>query len=181
MATRKRHGIDTTGIAVLTDIPVGKGSQDWSEWDPKLQTRTKAYGSIAYATLMGDRTLIELVRPSGDIPDEYQLEALKLCEDGINIYEKPSDEVKKKVYNEWMAYGKLMAKMERANSHIYTAIWTLLALDLKENVESKKDLTKGDGRQLYMYLMTRFSGGGASSLRIKMNEFERIKFDDGNI
>ena len=160
--------INMTGVPVLTDDPPGTGALMMEDWKSKLFTACDAAGAIIKSVLQGDDKLMNMVRPEGAIPPEYKLELLKLHEDGIHFYEKPKDDDDKKVYNQWVAYGKLVAKMDKANSKIHTAIWSKLAVDLKLHVESKKTLAKSDGCAVFFYLEQRFTKGGAAPMRIKI-------------
>ena len=177
--TQKTGTLDMGGVPMLHDNPEGSGSMIITDWDDALQIAVKAHGKITQAVLNGDTTLETLVRPKGDMPEEYNVDILKLADDGIVVYPKPDDKEEKKVYNAWMAYGKLLAKKDKANSLIFTAIWKRIGEDLKLSVESQKKITKGDGRAVYSYMLDRFVGGGASSLRIKLAAFNKISFEDG--
>ena len=177
--TSKTGSIDVSGVPILNDNPPGTGSSQIKDWDDRLTTAVKAHGGIAISVLKGDTTLENMVRPVGPMPKEYNIEVLKLADDNILVYSKPEDKDEKKIYNAWIAFGKLLAKKDKANSLIYTAIGKRISEDLTLHVESQKDIEKGDGHAVYDYLIKRFGGGGASSLRIKLDAFSKITFEDG--
>ena len=130
--------------------------------------------------LIGDQTIIDMMRPNAAIPAGYNMEVLMLGDIGISMYEKPKEEDKKAVHNQCVAYGKLHASMKRGNSRIFTAILSKLGPDLLLHIDSNRDLKKGDGHATYDYLITRFMKGGASSIRLKINAFHNVDFTSGD-
>ena len=176
-------------VKTITDIPRGKGSELWKAYEAGMSRAAAAAGQVTAHLWAGNTTVIDMVKPKGKIPQQYDLNLLKLSvvlgSAGM-VYPVPKDPVAAGIYYRWRAYAALLTRQEQANQRIFNAVIATIAPDLLNLLEAeiedpKEALVTGKGIEAFAAIKRFVTGGGASLRRMKMDVFRSISYKGGNV
>ena len=117
-------------VKMITDIPRGKGSELWKAYDASMSRAAAAAGQVMAHLWAGNTTVIDMVKPKGKIPEQYDLDLLKLSVvlgTAGTVYPVPKNAGAAGIYYRWRAYAALLTKQEQANQRIFNAIIATIA------------------------------------------------------
>ena len=156
-------------VKKLTDIPRGKGSELWKAYEAGMSRAAAAAGQVTAHLWAGNTSVLDMVKPDGDIPQQYDLNLLKLSvvlgSAGM-VYPVPKDATAAGIYYRWRAYTALLARQEQANQRIFNAVVATIAPDLLNLLEAeiedpKEELMTGQGVEAFAAIERFVTGGGA--------------------